>query len=1085
MMRLIVGASLKSRGLVLALGAVVMLVGVTQLSSMPRDVLPEFAPPTVEVQTEALGLSAEEVEQLITVPLEQDMLNGVAFLDTIRSESVPGLSKIELIFESGTDLAKARQVVNERLTQAVALPNVSKPPQMLQPASSTSRVMMVGLSSKDTKELSLIDMSVLARWTIRPRLMGIPGVANVAIWGQREQQLQVQVDPAKLHAENVTLDQVIRTTGNALWVSPLSFLEASTPGKGGFYDTETQRIGVQHLQPIKTPEDLSRVVLEDVPGAPTSNAPPKRLGDVATVVEDHQPLIGDAVFTGGPGLMLVVEKFPEANTAEVTKELDDALEDMAPGLSGVEVDSSFFRPARYIESSTDHVGTALLIGLLLLVLAFGAFLFEWRTALISVVGVLLSLAAAVVVLHARGETINAMVLAGLVLAVVVIIDDSIISADSIRRGLGRRSDLEGKPSTAMRFSAAVLEVRGPLAYGTVIVLLALIPIFVLNGEAGAFLPPLALSYAAAVLASMLVALTVSPALSMVLLSKAPLERRESPLIRWLQPRYDRVFSRFVRTARPGYAAVGVLLVLGLALVPFLDRGDSLLPAFKDRDLLIHWNGAPGTSLPEMRRITARAGQELRALPGVDNVGGHVGRAVLGDQVVGVNSSELWISLDPSADYEKTVDSIEDVVNGYPGIDRSVLTYPKERINDILKTPDGVEGKDLTVRVFGQDLETLRAQADEVSAAVLGVDGVKAPRMDLPVEEPTLEVEVDLDKAQALGINPGEVRRAAATVLSGIEVGNLFERQKIFEVVVWGTPETRNSLDNVRELLIDTPDGEGQVRLDDVANVRVTPSPNVIHHEDVSRRIDVGVDVSGRDLSAVANDIEKRIRNMDFELEYHAELLEDFEDARAARVGFIGLLLAAALGIFLLLQAAFRSWRMAAVTFVALPGALTGCVLAALIDSDLISIGSVMGFLAVFGLTARHSILLVKHCHELEDHDAEAASSELVRRAARERLAPTVMTAATTALAFLPLLFFGGLAGLELVRPMAAVILGGLVTSATFNLFVLPALYLRFGARGEGDLERFDMVIDGEVPSEKVPPPRSEADRRIGEFDAAT
>jgi len=362
--------------------------------------------------------------------------------------------------------------------------------------------------------------------------------------------------------------------------------------------------------------------------------------------------------------------------------------------------------------------------------------------------------------------------------------------------------------------------------------------------------------------------------------------------------------------------------------------------------------------------------------------------------------------------------------------------------------------------------------------VQGVDGVEAPRTELPVEEPTLQVEVDLDKAQALGINPGEVRRAAATVLSGLEVGRLFERQKIFEVKVWGTPETRNSLDNVRELLINRPDGEGQVRLDDVADVRVTSSPNVIHHEDVSRSIDIGVDVSGRDLSKVANDIETRIRDLDFELEYHAELLEDFEDARAARVSFIGLLIAAGLGVFLLLQSAFRSWRMAAVTFVALPGALTGGVLAAVIDGDLISIGSVMGFLAVFGLTARHSILLVKRCHELEDHDAEATSSELVGRAARERLAPTVMTAATIALAFLPLLFFGGLAGLELVRPMAAVILGGLVTSATFNLFVLPALYLRLGARSEGDLEQFDMVIE-------VPPPALSRDRHIGEFDAAT
>lgn len=1056
MMRWIVGASLRSRGLVVALGVGVLLLGVTQLRELPRDVLPEFTPPTVEVQTEALGLSAEEVEQLITVPLEQDLLDGVAFLDVIRSESVPGLSRIEMIFEPGTEIARARQVVNERLTQAHALPNVSKPPQMLQPVSSTSRVMMIGLSSQAR---SLINMSVLSQWTIRPRLMAIPGVANVSIWGQRDQQLQVQVDPKRLHASGVTLDRIIRTAGNALWVSPLTFLEASTPGTGGFFDTPTQRLGVQHTQPIETPEDLAKVVIEDSPDAPASSAGAKqRLSDVATVVQDHQPLIGDAVFTDGPGLLFVIEKFPEANTLEVTRDIEDALADLKPGMSGIAVDSSFFKPARYIEQSTDNVRNALLIGLVLLVLALGAFLLHLRTVVVRLVAILVSLAAAVIVLSVRGETMNAMVLAGLVLALAVIIDDSIGGVDSLRRGLDRGGEEATHESTARRVGVAVLADRGALLFGTFILLLALLPIFVLRGETGAFLPSLARSYAGAVVASMLVALTVTPALEILLLGNAPSPRRISPPVRWIQARYNGHFSRFV-SARSVAFTLAVLLVLGLASVLFIERGSSMVPEFKDRDLLIQWSGAPGTSLPEMQRITARAASELRALPGVANIGGHAGRALLGDQTVGVNSSELWVSLDASADYQQTVDSIEEVVNGYPGVENSMLTYPKERINDILKTPDGVEGKDLTVRVFGHDLDTLKTQADEVKKALAGIDGVEAPRVELPVEEPTLEVDVDLEKAQELGIKPGDVRRAAATVLSGIEVGNLFEQQKIFPVVVWGTPETRNSVNDVRRLLIDRPGGAGQVRLDDIADVRVIASPNVFRHEDISRNIDVGVDVNGRDLDAVASDIKDRIRSLDFPLEYHAALLGDYEDRQAARLRFIAISIAAALGIFLLLQAAFGSWRMAAVTFLALPLALSGGLVAALIDGDPVSIGSLMGLLALFGLAARHAVLFVKRCHELEDEAGGAFDPELARRVAQERLTPIVISAATTGLALLPLLFFGGLAGHEIVHPMTAVVLGGLVTTTVLNLLVVPALYLRFGPRSEAGRERFEGFVD--------------------------
>ena len=373
MMRWIVGSSLKLRFLVVLVAVALMLLGLMQLRGMPVETLPEFNPPMVEIQTEALGLSAAEVEQLVTVPLEQDLLNGVAWLDRIRSESVPGLSRIELIFQPGTDVLKARQLVQERLIQAPGgIPNVSKAPVVLQPLSSTSRAMMIGLSSKD---LSLIDMSVLARWKIRPRLMGVPGVANVAIWGQQERQLQVQVNPEKLRERGVTLDQVVQTTANALWVSPLSFTEASTPGTGGFIDTSNQRLGIQHILPIMTAKDLAQVAVEDTGGRVL------RLGDVSQVVEDHQPLIGAAVAGGGPSLMLVVEKFPGANTLEVTRQVEAALDEMRPGLAGITIDAGVYRPASFLEAATHELAVGLLVGLILMVALLGAAYRRSRIAL--------------------------------------------------------------------------------------------------------------------------------------------------------------------------------------------------------------------------------------------------------------------------------------------------------------------------------------------------------------------------------------------------------------------------------------------------------------------------------------------------------------------------------------------------------------------------------------------------------------------------------------------------------------------------------------------------------------------------------
>jgi len=837
---------------------------------------PGFARPMVEVQTEALGLSAEEVEQLITVPMEQDLLIGVPWLDTIRSESLPGLSSIVLLFKPGTDLTRARQMVAERMTQAVALPHVSKPPTILQPFSSTSRVVIVGLSSKS---LSPIQTSVLARWTIKPRLLAVPGVANVAIWGQRDRQLQVLVDKKRLQDHKISLLQVLETTGNALWVSTLSFVEASTPGTGGFIDTSNQRLGIRHILPIVSADGLAQIPIEDT-GV--------RLGDIADVVEDHQPLIGDGLSDNNFGLLLVIEKFPGTNSLEVPRGVDEALAELRPGLPGLEIDPSIFRPADFVATAFNDLSLAAILGFGLVMLTLALFFFRWRTALISLVASALAMVAAGLVLYLSGASLNMMALTGLLIAIGFVVDDAIIDVENITRRLQKSRRAGNAHSATMVIIEASREMRSATFFALLITLLTALPIFFIGDVTGAFFQPMAVAYGLAVLASMVVALTVTPALCLMLLGNAPSQHRKSPLVLWLEPRYQALLARIIRRPRPLLIGLTAVALIGLAVVPFLSG--SLIPNFKERDLLIRLSAAPGTSQPEMSRISGRISQELQSIPGVRHVGALVGRAVQGDQQVDVNSAELWVSIDSAADYDKTVSAMRAVAEGYPGIHHDVQTYLNESTRGLVMGTDN----SIVVRVYGSTDAGLRSEAAKVQKALAGINGILDTSIDLPVQQPTLETEVDISAAGRLGLKPGDVRRAAATLMSGTQVGNLFEEQKVFEVVVWSTPETHPSLNSMQDLLIDTPGG-GYARLGDVAQLRIVPSPSVVRHEGVKRYLDVTAAVQGRELAAVAADIKSRLQQVSFALEYHAEVLNANVGPQATQTRLLTLAAAVAIG----------------------------------------------------------------------------------------------------------------------------------------------------------------------------------------------
>jgi CzcA family heavy metal efflux pump len=1033
-MRAVIGSSLKFRYLIVAAAAGLMILGITSLPQMHVDVFPEFAPPRVVIQTACVGLSTSDVEQLVTVPLEAG-LNGIQGLDDMRSKSVPQLSSIELLFKPGTDLLRARQLVQERIaTVSPSLPTWAAPPVMLAPVSATGRAMQIGMTSKNH---SLIEMSMTAYWTIRARLLRVPGVANVAIWNERLQLMTVQAEPTKMQARQVSLENVMEATSDAVDSGLLKFSTGAVIGTGGTIETPNQRIGIRNVLPIITPADLAKVPV----------AGSVRLGDVAKVAEDHQPLIGDAVIDGQPGLLLVVEKLPWANSLQMTAGVEDAIRQLQPGLPGITFDTKVFQQANFVKLAIANLTQALVIGFILVVVILALFLFEWRMALISLLTIPLSLVATMLVLYWRGATINTMTLAGLVIALGAVVDDAIIDVENITRRLREerlRNGAEpggGRPTREVILSAC-LEVRSPIVYATLIIVAASVPVFLLAGLTGAFFRPLALSYTLAIGASMLVALTVTPALALLMLRGAKIERRKSPLVGWLQKGYTAGLSRIIIRPVAAYATVAALTVLGVGVYPQL--GQSLFPAFKEHDFLIHWVSPPGTSAAEMERSTTKISKELLAIPGVQSAGAHIGQALLGEEVAGVNLGEIWVSLAPNADYTAALDRIHAVTLGYPGLFREVQTYLDERISEVL-----TGGKEpIVVRTYGEDLKTLRAKSDQILNLVKSVPGVIDAHRDISSDVPQANVTVNLAKAEKYGLKPGDVRRDAATLVAGEEVGDIFRAGKAYDVVVWSPERTRHSFSDIENLPIDLPSG-GHIRLGEVATVALQPNPNAIDRQGDSRYLDVGAAVEGRDLGSVVNEIRQKLGSVQLARGYHVELLGEYSERQAAQSRLLESAVIAGLLILLLLQASFRNWRLAALLFLTLPMALVGGVLAAWLAGGIISLGSLVGFFTVFGIAARNGILLINHCQHLEEQEGMAFGRELVLRGARERLAPILMTSLATGLALVPLVVLGTRPGHEIEHPLAVVILGGLFTSTLLSLFVLPSLYLRFGHRKRG------------------------------------
>lgn len=1016
MLKKMIYTAVNARIFVLLIALALIIFGLNTIKEAPLDVFPEFAPIKVEIQTEAPGLSTLEVEQLISLPLEQ-AVNGTPKLKTLRSKSVLGLSSVVMLFEEGTNLSEARNAVQERLSlNSSRLPVVAKPPVMLPALSSLSRMLKIGVSSK---KLNQLEISSLVMWTIRPRLMSVPGVANVAVWGQRDKQLQVLVNPEKLRASGITIAQILKATGDA------SSIEA-----GGFVDSPNQRIAIRHINLKTQPEDLAKTVVDFKNGAPIL------LGDIAEIVIGYPPPIGDAVINHGDGLLLIVEKHPNANTIEVTNNIEAAIAELKPGLQDLDIDSTIFRPATFIERAIQNLQHALFLGALMVALILMIFLRNKRAAFISICAIPLSLISAVLVLTAFNISMNTMVIAGLVIALGEVVDDAIIDVENIIRRLKLNQLLDSPKSKLDVIVTASLEVRSAVVYATMIVMVVFLPVLFLDGIAGAFFKPLATAYLLAILASLLAALIVTPALSFILLD-ADSEEKELQLITWLNAQYRHLLDKVL--LKPKKVIIFTLAAFLSTGVSALFLGSEFLPAFKETDFLMHFLERPGASIEQMKKMTKRTSHDLLAIPGVRNFGAHIGRAEVADEVVGPNFTELWISIDPEVNYEKTVAKIKETMHGYTGIYTDVQTYLKERSKEVLTGSSA----SIVVRLFGPDLMILRMQAESIRNTMQKVDGIADLKIEPQVLVPQIEIRLKQDAAQRYGINTNDIRQVTSMVLKGIKVGEAYEAQHKVDVVVIGDADSKVDITAVQQLPINSPFG-AQLSIKDVADVYFIGMPNEIKHEAVSRRIDIIANASGRDLGSVAIEVEQKVAALAFPTGYYPQFLGEYTVQKAATNRLLWLSILMLFAIAFIVYMDFKSYQHTFIFLASLPFALIGGVLGVFLSGAVISLGSIIGFIAVLGIAARNGILLISHYRHLISNEGFSHGVDLIMHGSSERLVPILMTALATSLALLPIIFKGPISGYEIEYPLAVVVVSGLLTSTLLNLILLPSIFLRLG-----------------------------------------
>ena len=1031
MMAAIIRFSIRFSGVIIGLASLMVFYGIYSLAQSNLDVFPEFSPTQLVIQTESPGLSAELVETLVTQPIENSIA-GTVGIDTMRSQSIPGLSVVTVIFKAGSDIYRNRQVVAERLaTLANRLP-AGITPNITPLTSSASTVMGIGITSKTR---SLMELRTLVDWTIRPHLLAVPGVADVNVFGGKVRQFQIQADPNKLIQYGISLQQVMETARKATGVRGAGFIE--NPNQRIIISTEGQAL---------TPEMLAQAVLLH------KNGQSLRLGDIGAVVEAPAPSISAAAINGKTGIYLSIQGQLGANTHGVTRALEKALHDIEPSLAAQEVTlhKGLFRPANFIETAIDGVQSDILIGAVLVVSVLFLFLFNGKTAFISATAIPLSLLSAIVVLDYLNIGLNIMVLGGLAIALGEVVDDAIIDTENIFRRLRENGQLQVPlPAHRVIFNAS-MEVRGSVFYATIIVALVFMPLLTLSGVAGKLFAPLGIAYITAILASLVVAMTLTPALCYVLLRHAKLESEDPPMIRIIKQGYVKLLYRIEQHYKAVTGTALILIALGLGVLPLFKT--QFIPNLYEGHYIMHMTAVPGTSEQESLRIGKKVTEIISGIEGVRSVAQWVGRAPNGADTFGTHYSEFEIEIGALSgeDQIRILEDIREKLSGYDddgpalpgfiGVNFAINTFLSERIEE---TISGYAASQV-INIYGNDLDALDRDAQAIAGVLASIQGATDVLVQSPPGTPQLVVRLRPEKLLQLGMQTTDVLDNIRAAYESVPVAQVYEGNRVVGVSVVLDEASRSDIQQVAGLPLINDEGR-MVRLGDVAYISQENGRSKILHAGAKRIQTVTANVIGRDLQAFSRELKTRIHD-DVQLSpgNYIAYTGSAEAEAQSRSDLIMHSILAGAAIFFMLYIAFGQLRNLLLTFANLPFALIGGVMAAMFTGGWISLGTLVGFVTLFGITLRNAIMLVSHYQHLVDHEHMQWGMEAAIRGASERLPSILMTALVTALGLLPLAAGSGQPGKEIEGPMATIIVGGLITSTILNLLILPTIMLHYG-----------------------------------------
>ena len=1024
-MKRLVEWSIAHHRLVLALSVLLAAAGLWTARDMPVDVFPDLTAPTVTILTEGHGMAPDELETLVTFPIEASM-NGASGVRRVRSATAVGIAVVWVEFDWGTDIFQARQVVAEKL----ALASGSLPPQVERPilapvSSIMGEILFFAISSDADDPLTL---RTVADTIVRRRLLAVAGVSQVTPIGGAERQFQVIVHPDQLRANDIRVNELLDAVRGA-----------SQNTSAGVYIEGPQEFVLQTIGRVRTPQEIGDSVIA------LRGDRSVLIRDIADVREGAALKRGEGSRNGKPAVIVGVQKQPGANTVELTTRLDRALDGLQRELPGMTIDRRIFRQADFIEVAVRNVRNALRDGALLVVAIVILFLANFRAAAITLTAMPLSIAAAVLVMRAFGATINTMTLGGLAIAIGALVDDAIIDVENVvrrlRQNAGRPASEQVPAATVVR--DATIEIRTSIVFATIIIVLVFLPVFGLTGVEGRLLAPLASAYIVALLASLIVAIVVTPALCYAFLPGAPsiMSGHDGWLARVIKNRFATDLPRALD--RPGLVMAMSAVLLVAAVAGLSQMGTAFLPEFHEGSLTVQANTLPGTSLAKSDEIGRRVEQILLAQPEVVATARRTGRAEFDEHVQGVEAAEIDVGLrETDRPRDVLLAELRRSFSTLPGTNVTIGQPISHRIDHMLS---GTRAN-IAVKVFGDDLPTLRRLGERVREVVAAVPGAVDVSLEQQMEVPFVRFVLNRPAIARYGLRADDVAEAVETSFAGTTVGRIFDRSAAFDLVVKFDPASQADFDRLGDLPIDTPNG-GPVPIRLLADVRREEGPNMILRENVQRRIVISSNVAGRDLGSVVDDMSTAVaQQVTMPQGYRVEFGGQFESGRSATERLLFWGTGVVIGLFMLLVLAFGRPRDAVLIMINLPLALIGGVLGVFLAGGVLSVASMIGFITLFGIATRNGIMLVSHIRYLLEVEGVASLREAVERGARERVVPILMTATAAGLALIPLALGGGKSGSEIQTPMAIVILCGLMTSTLLNMVVVPAMYLRYGGR---------------------------------------